>query len=228
MNKIGREPYRSRDVTDDRRVMLNIWNLHDVEGLNFFYGDQDDLKLVSVIDGAQKEATFSSCREAGLDAVLVPTFNLKSLLAADLAKELKHIVLTGSHGSQPWINHIKLMNHNLSYDEVSRVLDHMMVWNQVSTDGLPRLVLESGTVLYKKIQGTMPKNTILSLDNQFQVYEHNENYLCMMGVHAYAVDQYSARALFNSVISGGIIEPLERMFRLDKYCCLPLNAAKKV
>jgi hypothetical protein len=228
MDKINREAFQFGDFTRDPRVVLNLWNLHEVEGLNMFYEHEDSVFSVAIIDGGENIVTINNCIDLDMPYTLNPSFNMKNSLALVEGVEIRNIVRNRGLGLQPWADQIKLMNHRLSYNEVTRILDHMAVWNQVSLDGLPCIVLESGTVLYKKIQGTMPRNTILSLDNSPTINQHNTNYLCMTSVHAYAIDQYTSRALFLDVLTRGIIEPLELMFRLDHYCCLPMSRARRV
>ena len=157
----------------------------------------------------------------------MPSFNLKNKLNSNASVEIKNIVLTAEHSEQTWTNYVKLMNHNLTYDEVTRILDHMVVWNEVSNIGKPRIVLESGTVVCKPISGIMPRNVIVSLDNELTYNQHNDNFISMNGIHAYVIDQFSARALLNEVLVNGIIEPLELMFRIDKFSIVSNNSAKR-
>jgi len=228
MDKISRSLWSGGDIMDDHRVMLNLWNTHRVEGLNFFYNFEDLILNACIIDGSNKNSTVESCREFNLEYKLFPSFNLKNKLNSTASIEIKNIVLTVEHGPQTWANYVKLMNHNLTYEEVTRILDHMVVWNEVANIGKPRIVLESGTVIYKPISGVMPRNAIISLDNEMIYNEHNDNFMCMNGVHAYVIDQFSARALLNEVLVNGIIDPLELMFRIDKFSIMANNSAKRV
>ena len=228
MDKISRAPWAGGDIVNDHRVMLNLWNTHQVEGLNFFYNFEDLIKDVCIINGSNNEITVESCKKFDLEYKIMPSFNLKSKLNAGAPVEIKNIVLTAEHGIQTWANYIKLMNHNLIYDEVTRILDHIVVWNEVASIGKPRIVLESGTAVYKPISGVMPRNVIVSLDNEAIYNQHNDNFICMNGVHAYVVDQFSARALLNEVLINGIIEPLELMFRIDKFSIMANNSVTRV
>jgi hypothetical protein len=228
MNKISRSSWSGGDIMNDHRVMLNLWNTHQVEGINFFYNFEDLILNACIIDGSNNELTIESCKKFNLEYKIMPSFNLKSKLNANVPVEIKNIMLTSEHSTQTWANYVKLMNHNLTYDEVTRILDHMVVWNEVANIGKPRIVLESGLVIYRPISGVMPRNVIVSLDDSLIYNQHNDNFICMNGVHAYVIDQFSARALLNEVLINGIIEPLELMFRIDKFSVMANNCAKRV
>ena len=227
MDKINRSPWAGGDIVNDHRIMLNLWNTHQVEGLNFFYNFEDLILNACIIDGSNNALTVESCKKFNLKHKIFPSFNLKNKLNSIDPVEIKNIVLTAEHGPQTWTNYVKLMNHNLTYNEVTRILDHMIVWNEVSNTGKPRIILESGTVVYKPISGVMPRNTIVSLDNGSIYHQHNDNFICMNGVHAYVIDQFSARALLNEVLINGIVEPLELMFRIDKFTIMANNSATR-
>ena len=227
MDKISRSPWSGGDAMSDHRIMLNLWNTHQVEGLNFFYNFEDLISNVCIIDGSNKELTIESCKKFNLEYKIIPSFNLKNKLNSNTTVELKNIVLSDEQCTQPWANYVKLMNHNLTYDEVTRILNHVAIWNEVANIGKPRIVLESGVVVYKPISGIMPRNVIVSLDNELIFNQHNDNFICMNGVHAYVIDQFSARALLNEVLINGIIDPLELMFRIDKFSVMTNNSAKR-
>jgi len=225
MEQIHKSPWQQGEgvTTNDHRIFLNLWNTHQVEGLNFFYNFEDTITNVYIIDGPDNASTIKSCELFKLTHKVYPSFNLKNKLSTDIKLNIKNIISTTEHKTQIWTDHVKLMNHNLTYEEVTRILDHMVLWNEISKEGKPTIILESGTTLFKPVKGAMPRNSILSLDSSLNW--HNNNYICMNKVHAYAVDQFSSLALLNDVLVNGIIEPLELMFRVDKFNIMLKNSA---
>lgn len=228
MEHINRSPWQhgKSATTNDHRLLLNLWNTHQVEGLNFFYNFEDIVSNVYIIDGPNNASTIKSCELFKLAHKVYPSFNLKTKLGTDIKLNIKNIISTVEHKTQIWSDHVKLMNHNLTYEEVTRILDHMVLWNEISKEGKPTIILESGATLFKPVKGIIPRNSILSLDGSFNW--HNNNYICMDTVHAYVVDQFSSIALLNEVLINGIIEPLELMFRIDKFNIMLKQSAARL
>jgi hypothetical protein len=230
MKKIPTHLFQHKNMVDDHRIVLDLWNTHQVSGLNFFYNFKDIVNNVYVIEGAKSDSAINSATKLKLNTRLFKSLNLKLSVDEQYREtlDITSVVLPDEYKDYSWINHVKLMNHALNYEQVTRILDHMILWYNISTIGEPTIILEHNAVLHHRIKNVMPRNSIIALANGQEFYRHNDNWLCMNGVYAYAVDQFSAKALFDEVMSNGIIEPLDLMFRLDKYSIIVNNIARKI
>jgi hypothetical protein len=229
MEKIPTHIFRQHNLVDDHRVVLNLWNTHKVSGLNFFYNFTDKVTNAYVIEGSKSNNAIASASKLKLNTCLFKSLNIKSLFDQKYSGNLdiSSVVLLDEFKDYTWLHQVKVMSHTLDYNQVTRILDHMILWYTVSVSGEPTIILEHDAVLHHRIKGGMPRNSIMALANGQEFRRHNDNWVCMNGVYAYAVDQFSAKALFDEVMTNGIIEPLELMFRIDKFSVIVNNIAKK-
>ena len=192
-----------------------------VSGLNLENKYDSKINKVCVIEGSTSHSTIKNLENFNYySLVLFESFNYKErkkLCRKDKEElSIKQIVLPEIYKDADWINHIRLRNHNLSYDEVCRVLNHMMVWHYSIHKQEAVVVLEGDTMLTELHNVHMPRNSINCLSST-DYFVHNLNYVCMNEPYAYSIDPFCAKTLFNTVIENGIIEPLNYMIRLDKF-----------
>lgn len=103
----------------------------------------------------------------------------------------------------------------------------MAIWNYCVVNNKSVIVLEHDALLLKRHTENIPRNSINMLSDFF-LSEHTDNFIYGAGVHAYSLDQFSAKRLFNKVMDQGITDPLEFLFRLDEFSLVCHKKAIKV
>lgn len=214
----------------DPEVLVNIWNNMTVGGLQLRSPWEYQRSQAVVISGPTAESAVLSAQAQGLTVQQFESYNLVQQLPESYhaAVEIRDILVPTSHTDTSWVQHVRLLNHRMEYFEVARIFDHMTAWNHCISIGQPVVVLESAARL-RSLPGQehFPRNSIIGLDTQGQWHRHTENYPVMPGVWAYAIDQSAAKHMFNRVLSQGIRDPLELMFRADQQLILLADHAYK-
>jgi hypothetical protein len=99
----------------------------------------------------------------------------------------------------------------------------MIIWHHCIVTGKPVVLLENNLDPALFVDMHLPRNSIISLSKNKEYYYHTDNWVCMKDVGCYGIDAFSAKALFNEVMHSGIVNPLELMFRIDKYNIVPVQ-----
>lgn len=212
---------RVRDpILDNHRQSINMFNVTDVQGLRLENTWHRDHGLVAIIQGPSMSRARKSAENIELPVKEFQSFNfLDQLTTTDTRGiEIRNIVIPHAYRDQDmeWVNHVRIMNHRLEYPEVARVLTHMTIWNHCVVTGTPLIILEHDAVLDSSPGEHLPRNSVIGLDTKGTLTQVNTNYRVMPGVWAYAVDQFSSKRLFNHILSQGIREPLDLLFRADQ------------
>lgn len=208
------------NMMDEPAELVSKEQVLQVSGLNLTNKYTDTISKVCVIEGATSDLTVQNVKNLNYSLVLFESFNYKE--RKKLCKEdsegliIKEIVTPKSYENAVWLKHIRLRNHNLTYEQVCRILNHMIVWSYCMSEQEPVIVLEGDSMLTDAHRKHTPKNSIHCLSSS-DFFIHNMNYVCMNEPYAYSIDPFCARSLFNLVMDDGIIEPLDYMIRIDKF-----------
>jgi hypothetical protein len=208
------------DYLDHIDYMLSPAGMHNVEGLNILnrYEAHKGCKIV-IING-HNTSNLLSC----LDAMSIKDYEIfKSINVLDNLPEeyknslvIKNLPIPKEYENYTWLYNIRVLNHMLKYNDITRIINHMIVWDHCIRSNRLVVVAESDVVFFKNpTQSHNVKNSIVSLSGK--IHQHNTNYRCVSNAAAYAIDPFMASNLFSDVLKNGIIEPLEHMFRMDKY-----------
>lgn len=213
----------------DHHRGINIWNSHAVTGLNLMNNFDNSISKICIINGPNADNQKTKLININKFSVEVfKSFNLFNNnwnIDANIRQntEISKIACPDEYKDFDWINHIKLMNHNMDYDQVTRILDHMIIWHNCIVIGKPVVVLEDSANPSVFVDSHFPRNSIISLSKNREYYYHTDNWVCMNDVSCYGIDPFSAKALFNEIIHSGIVNPLELMFRIDKFNIVPVH-----
>lgn len=119
--------------------------------------------------------------------------------------------------SSSWVNFVKIINHNLTYTEAAKILDHMNAWTYGLNLNKPVIVVEAGTLFTSKPPAVhMPYQSIISLSST-KPLEYNTNLHCVNNTYSYSIDPLAALECFSSFLKEGLYDTLEKMLRVDKY-----------
>lgn len=119
--------------------------------------------------------------------------------------------------SSSWVNLVKIINHNLTYNQAAKILDHMNAWTYCINLKEPVIVVESGTVFVSKPPAVhVPYQSIISLSSK-EPLAYNTNLHCISNTYAYSIDPLAALECFSSFLKEGLYDALEKMLRIDKY-----------
>jgi hypothetical protein len=214
----------------DHKHGINLWNSHTVTGLNLMNNfDHNRISKICIINGPQVETVKNKVDKLDNFSVEVFTsFNLfNNVWGVDESirqnTEISKIACPPKYKNLEWINHVKLMNHNMDYDQVTRILDHMIIWHHCIVGNEPVILLENNANPHALISNHFPRNSVISLSADSEYYYHSDNWVCMKDVSCYGIDPFSANALFNEVMRSGIINPIDLMFRIDKQNVVPVQ-----
>lgn len=220
------------NLLEDYNVMFNKWNMPLATGFKLERQYDYSIRDCFIIGGYNDSDTIESVKNFGLNCSVEESFNVLDNLAKLSGKNeydgvvVKNIIAPPKHKNAEWLNHIKLSNIMLTYRQVTRLLNHIAIWEQCIRNQRPVIVLEAGVKLYLEHTNHLPRNSIISLDSGLnQFFRYNENFVSMNNPHAYSIDHFVAKRLFNDVMKNGLVEPLERHFRIDKYLVIPENRA---
>lgn len=206
-------------LMEDHRPGINCYNITDVEGLRLENTWAHTYNQAALVKGVKSAAARASAEKLGLSVSEFESFNFLDQLDSTVNTrgiEIRNIVVPAEYRGLGWIDHVRVMNHRLDYSEVTRVLNHMAMWHHCTVVGAPLIILEHDAVLDSTPVTHLPRNSVIGLDTKGTLTQVNTNYRVMPGVWAYAVDQFSSKRLFNQILSQGIREPLELMFRADQ------------
>ena len=219
-------------ITKNHSIMINKWNMPLATGLNLEREYSTDISRAFVIKGPNYQQSIDSALHYGLNVTLLDSFNVLDNVAEHLVNGeytnvvLKHIVAPSQYRGAQWLDHLKIVNINLTYRQVTRLLNHIAIWEECARVQEPYIILDNGAQLTLHHTEHLPRNSIISLDSGIKkFYQHNTNFLSMNNPHAYSIDQFMAKRLFSDIMKNGMIEPLERHFRVDKYLIIPNNKA---
>lgn len=222
-------PFFSPTGRWDHRLGINLWNSHAVEGLNLMNNFEHTISKACIINGPMVETTKKRFENLNNYTIEVFTsFNLfNNVWGIDESirqnTEISQIACPGKYKNLDWVNHVKLMNHNMDYDQVTRILDHMVIWHHCIVTNDPVILLEHNSTPHALITSHFPRNSVISLSSDSEYYYHNDNWVCMKDPSCYCIDTFSAKALFNEVMYSGIVNPIELMFRIDKHNIVPVQ-----
>jgi hypothetical protein len=220
------------EMMNDIPDLVSKEQVLQVSGINLENKYNNKINKVCVIDGPTSDSTMKNVESFNYYSLVVfHSFNYKErkkLCKKDKEDlKIKEIVVPEIYKDAEWINHVRLRNHNLSYDEVCRVLNHMMIWHYSMHKQEAVIVLEGDAMLTEMHTNHMPRNSITCLSSS-DYFVPNLNYVCMDEPYAYSIDPFCARALFNTIMENGIIEPLNYMIRIDKFTVNNLKKAIRI
>ena len=212
----------------DHKHGINLWNTHSLTGLNLMNEFDYTISKICIVNGPDVDNIISKIDSSKFSNEIFTSFNLfNNIWDIDdnirQNTEISQIACPSKYKNLDWTNHIKLMNHNMDYAQVTRILDHMVIWNHCIVTGKPVILLENNSNPLLLVDTHFPRNSIISLSDNGEYYHHNDNWVCMKDVSCYSIDTFSAKALFNEIMYSGIINPLELLFRIDKYNIVPVQ-----
>ena len=224
-----RKQIYTTDITYDQRLGINFWNAHTVTGLNLMNNYDISISEICIINGPNlKNITKELSHLEKFKTKTFTSFNMfNNMLDIDQSvrenTEISKIACPTEYKDLSWINHIKLMNHNMDYAQVTRILDHMVIWHYCIVTGNPVILLETDATPFILVDTHFPRNSIISLSKNSEFYHLNDNWVCMQDVKSYVIDSFSAKTLFNNIMDNGITDPIELIFRIDKYNIVPVE-----
>jgi len=212
----------NKDVLVDHKVFLHAGNTHKVTGLGLLSKWTASIDTACIIQGDDFERACESVLAQGLTVQEITKFDLfKHVPVKDprMSRDSKSFELLAPevYKDQDWLKQIRLTSHIMTLTEVTRCLNHIAAWNYSVTEGKPVIIMESSAILQKSHTEHMPRNSIIGLAGRWGMVKHNLGWQCMPGVFAYSVDQFVAKRLLGQVMTHGIRDPLELMFRADQY-----------
>ena len=202
------------------------WSENLIEGINTNVNFADSEITTYLILGSVAEKTQSTVEsikefDSLSEIHLLESFDLTLKLPhkfqnkPNVIKTLFNILDVDDSSS--WVNLVKIINHNLTYNETAKILDHMNAWTYCINLNKPVIVVESGTVFASKPPvAHMPYQSIISLSST-KPLEYNINLHCLSNTYAYSIDSLAALEFFSSFLKEGLYDALEKMLRVDKY-----------
>lgn len=224
-------------ITDHRQRISSVTadNDMEVQGINLQEKWGATVQHALVINNSSSTRARTSAQSHNLTVVDIETHDLTLMLPPEYRDQVKirNLVIPKGHQLGPdtrsWHHQVRNMNHRLDYREISRIFDHMSAWHYIITvSRTPAVIMEANVELDRLIPYHLPRNSVIGLDTQGQLYAHNTNYRVMPGTWAYSIDQFAARRMFNRVMQQGIREPLELMFRADQQLIVLGSCAHRV
>lgn len=208
------------DYLDNIDYTMSPAGMHKVEGLNIlnkFYANQGC--KICIIHGHNIENTISSIESMNItDYEIFNSVNVLDNLPQEYKNSLqiKNLFVPKDYESLSWLYNVRVLNHMLTYNDITRIINHMLIWDHSIRNNRLVVVAEPDVVFFRNpTQSHNVKNSIVSLSGK--PYQHNTNYRCVSNAAAYTIDPFMASNLFTDILKNGIVEPLEHMFRLDKY-----------
>lgn len=208
------------DYLDNIDITMSPAGMHKVEGLNILnkFSASQGCKIC-IIRGHNIENTLSSIERMHItDYEVFKSVNILDTLPEEYRDSLqvRNLFLPKEYENLSWLYNIRAVNHLLTYNDITRIMNHMLIWDHCIRSNRLVVVAESDVVFIKNPSHSHTvKNSIVSLSGK--PYQHNTNYRCVTNAAAYSIDPFMASNLFTDVLKNGIVEPLEHMFRLDKY-----------
>ena len=224
----------NKDVLVDHKVFLHAGNTHKVTGLGLINRWETAIDTACIIQGDDFSRARDSALAQGLTVQEIIQFDLfKHVPVKDprMSYDSKFFELLAPkvYKDQDWLKQIRLTSHIMTLDEVARCLNHIAAWNYSVTECKPVIIMEPSAILQKPHNEHLPRNSIIGLAGRWGMIKHNLGWHCMPGVFAYSVDQFVAKRLLSQIMTHGIRDPLELMFRADQYMImLESKAVRKV
>lgn len=214
---------RINNLVIDVQESATIRSKVDVDGLNLPLEIKDVIHTALIIQGPNSNRAVESVRQFDYNAMLVPSFYHPDRFGANITIKdyhsecFRHVEVPEGYTKGSWAYQVKLHGQHLSYYEVCRVLNHMSAWEYSIRTNEAVIVLEHDSILTERHDVMSPRFNSINMLSEVFYHQHNDNWVCGAGVYAYAVDCRMAKRLFNKVMSEGIINPLELMFRVDEF-----------
>ena len=223
-----------KDVLIDHRIFLHSANTHKVLGMGLLNSWTTSIDTACVIQGPEFERACDSVLSHGLAIHEISNFGIyKKLPVRDPrmhnGDDFFEMIAPDAYKDQDWLKQIRLTSHVMTLAQVARCLNHIAAWTYSVTHGKPVIVMESTAILKHAHTEHVPRNSIIGLAGSRGLIKHNLGWHCMPGVFAYSVDQFVAKRLLSQIITHGIRDPLELMFRADQYMItLERKAVRKI
>ena len=220
------------DVLTDHRIFLHAANTHKVIGLGLLNNWTTSIDTACIIQGDNFERARASVLAHGMNVHEITQFNKYEILPIKDPRmhhsaDFFEIVAPAVYKDQEWLKQVRLTSHILTLTQVLRCLNHIAVWNYAVTESKPVIVMEPDAILKYPHTEHVPRNSIIGLAGSRGMIRHNLGWHCMPGVFAYSVDQFVAKRLLNQIMTHGIRDPLELMFRADQYMIMSERKATR-
>jgi hypothetical protein len=223
-----------KDVLTDHRIFLHSANTHKVTGMGLLNSWTTSIDTACVIQGLEFERARDSVLSHGMSVHEISQFGIyKKLPIKDprmhVGADFFEMIAPRAYRDQDWVKQLRLTSHIMTLAQVSRCLNHVAAWNYSVTEGKPVIVMESTAILKQAHTEHVPRNSIIGLAGSHGLIKHNLGWHCMPGVFAYSIDQFVAKRLLSQIMTHGIRDPLELMFRADQYMImLEHKAVRKI
>lgn len=224
----------NKDVLTDHRIFLHSANTHKVIGMGLLNSWTTSIDTACIIQGPQFDRARDSVLDHGIKVHEISNFGIyKKLPIKDprmhTVADFFEMIAPRAYKDQDWLKQIRLTSHVMTMAQVSQCLSHIAAWNYSITQGKPVIVMESFAMLKQAHTEHVPRNSIIGLAGSRGLIKHNLGWHCMPGVFAYSIDQFVAKRLLSQVMTHGIRDPLELMFRADQYMItLERKAVRKI
>lgn len=199
-----------------------------VNGMNLETDFNDTIEKALIIPGPLKNRAMESARILKIQPVLLDSFYFPDRFNCNpvdyMSDAFRCVEIPRSFDANSWPHHIKLYSQQLNYYQVCRILNHMIAWDYSVRNNEPVIILENDAVLLSRHKHNNMRFNSITMLADTEYYYHNNNWICAKGVYAYAIDAFTAKNLFNKVMTEGLVNPLELMFRIDE---LNISLAKK-
>jgi hypothetical protein len=195
----------------------------EVKGLNLPLVVEDIIDTVLIISGPYMERAKQSVENLGYKPVIVSSFYYPDKFVPNISLEdyysesFSCVEMPKGFVENSWPYQVKLFGQHLSYSDVCRIFNHMTAWDYSIRTNKPVIILEHDSILHDRHDLMHPRFNSINMLSDIFYHQHNDNWVCAAGVHAYAIDCRVAKRLFNKIMSEGMINPLELMFRVDEF-----------
>lgn len=194
-----------------------------VSGLNLPLVIDDIIETALIFSGPYTERAKESVEKFGYDSIIMPSFYYPDKFVPNISikdyysNTFNCVETPEGFDEYSWPYQVKISGQHLTYFDVCRIFNHMSAWDYSIRTNKPIIILEHDAILHHKHEIMRPRfNSINMLSDMFY-HQHNDNWVCASGVHAYALDCRAAKKLFNKIMDEGMINPLELMFRVDQF-----------
>jgi len=194
-----------------------------VDGLNLPLVVDDYIETALVMEGPNTSRAIESVEKFQYESIVVPSFHYADRLGANISiKEyysdsFSRVQAPEQYTEDSWPYQVKIAGQHLTYYDVCRIFNHMSAWDYSIRTNKPVIVLEHDVVLHTPHYHMKPRFNSINMLSDAIYHQHNDNWVCGSGVHAYAIDCRAAKKLFNKIMSEGMINPLELLFRVDEF-----------
>jgi hypothetical protein len=208
------------EILRNHEPILDNFQQFEVEGINLNYSYQYDIKKACVIQGPESKICEKSVENLGLSVVPIYSWNFLDTVPVSLAQynnlKISNVRPPEQYKTHSWFKNLKLISHSLNYREVTRILNHATAWQFSIETGEPVIILEHDSQLLSYPKDHFPRGSIIGLGGNVW-NDHNFNIRCLGSPWAYSVDPFVAQALMTQLMTIGLRDPLELLFRNDLY-----------